>query len=43
MYDHETFIVGTITKKVYRVTEQGDVPVQDLDLISAVLKKFKKA
>lgn len=42
-YDHETFIVGTISKKVYRVTEQGDVPVQDLDLISAVLKKFKKA
>lgn len=41
-YDHEDFIVGEKSHKVYRVTEEGDVPVQDLDLVSAVLKKFKK-
>lgn len=41
-YDNEDFIVGEKTHKVYRVTEEGDIPVEDLDLISAVIKKFKK-
>jgi len=41
-YDHEDFIVGEKSHKVYRVTEEGDIPVEDLDLISDVIKKFKK-
>lgn len=41
-FDHEDFIVGEKTHKVYRVTEEGDIPVEDLDLISDVIKKFKK-
>lgn len=41
-FDHEDFIVGEKTHKVYRVTEDGDIPVEDLDLIASVIKKFKK-
>ena len=41
-FDHEDFIVGEKTHKVYRVTEEGDIPVEDLDLIASVIKKFKK-
>ena len=41
-FDHEDFIVGEKTHKVYRVTEEGDIPVQDLDLVASVIKKFKK-
>ena len=41
-FDHEDFIVGEKSHKVYRVTEEGDIPVEDLDLIASVIKKFKK-
>lgn len=41
-YDGEDFTVGELTQSVYRVTERGDVPVEDIDLIVAVLKKYRQ-
>ena len=41
-YDGEDFIVGSLTRSVYRVTEQGDVPVEDMDTAIAVLKKYEQ-
>ena len=41
-YDGELYTVGEHSRKVYKVTEEGDVPVTHLDDIKAVLSKLDK-
>lgn len=41
-YDGELYTVGERSRKVYKVTEEGDVPVTHLDDIKAVLSKLDK-
>ena len=41
-YDGELYTVGEHSRKVYKVTEEGDVPVTHLDDIKAVLAKLDK-
>lgn len=41
-YDGELYTVGEHSRKVYKVTEEGDVPVTHLDDIKAVLTKLDK-
>lgn len=41
-YDGELYTVGEHSRKVYKVTDEGDVPVTHLDDIKAVLGKLDK-
>lgn len=39
-YDGELYVVGEVTRKVYKATDEGDIPVTDLDTVQAVMKKL---